>query len=45
MSVHRFSEGFRKAICGSHAALEQLLALQKEGLGKSGENSKAFCKR
>jgi hypothetical protein len=34
-SVHRFSEGFRKAICSSHAALEQLLALQQEGLGKS----------
>jgi hypothetical protein len=25
---HRFLGGFRKAICISHAALEQLLALQ-----------------
>jgi hypothetical protein len=25
--------GFRKAICSSHAPLEQLLALQQEGLG------------
>jgi hypothetical protein len=33
--VHRFPGGSRKAICSSHAALEQLLALQQEGLGKS----------
>jgi hypothetical protein len=26
--------GFRKAICSSYAALEQLLALQQEELGK-----------
>jgi hypothetical protein len=31
-NVHRFPGGFRKAICSSHAALEQLLALQQEGL-------------
>jgi hypothetical protein len=27
--VHRFPGGFRKAICSSHAALEQLLTLGK----------------
>jgi hypothetical protein len=41
----QFPGGFRKAICSSHAALEQLLALQQEGLGNICENSKAFCKR
>jgi hypothetical protein len=41
----QFPGGFRKAICSSHAALEQLLALQQEGFGNICENSKAFCKR
>ncbi len=40
----QFPRGFRKAICSSHAALEQLLALQQEGLGNVCENSKAFCR-
>jgi hypothetical protein len=34
-SVHRFPGSFRKAICSSHSALEQLLPLQQEGSGKS----------
>ncbi len=33
--MHIFLGGFKKAICSSRAALEQLLALQQEGLGKS----------
>jgi hypothetical protein len=33
-SVHRFPGGFRKPIFSPHADLEQLLALQQEGLGK-----------
>jgi hypothetical protein len=41
----QFPGGFRKAICSSHAAVEQLFALQQEGLGNICENSKAFCKR
>jgi hypothetical protein len=43
-SVHRFPGGFRKAICSSHAALEQLLALQQEGLGKSVKILKHFAR-
>jgi hypothetical protein len=43
-SVHRFPGGFRKAICSSHAALEQLLAPQKEGLGKSVKILKKFSR-
>jgi hypothetical protein len=39
-----FSGGFRKAICSSHAALEQLLALQQEGLGKSVKILKHFAR-
>jgi hypothetical protein len=40
-ATNRFSEAtdfpgrFRKAICSSHAALEQPLILQQKGLGKS----------
>jgi hypothetical protein len=41
-SVHKFPGGFRKAICRSHAALEQLLALQQKGLGKSVKILKGF---
>jgi hypothetical protein len=41
----QFPGGFRKEICSSYAALEQLLALQQEGLGNICENSKAYCKR
>jgi hypothetical protein len=40
--VHRFPAGFRKAMCISCVALEQLLTLQQEGLGKICENSKDF---
>jgi hypothetical protein len=43
-SVHRIPGGFRKAICSSHAALEQLLALQQEGLGKSVKILKHFAR-
>jgi hypothetical protein len=42
--VHRFPGGFRKAICIFHAALEQLLALQQEGLGKSVKILKHFAR-
>jgi hypothetical protein len=38
------SGGFRKAICCSLAALEQLLALQQEGLGKSVKILKHFAR-
>jgi hypothetical protein len=41
-SVHRIPGGFRKAIFSSHAALEQPLALQQEGLGKSVKILKNF---
>jgi hypothetical protein len=41
----QFPGGFRKAICSSHAALEQQLALQQEGFGNICENFKEFCKR
>jgi hypothetical protein len=34
----------RKAICGSHAALEQQLSLQQEGLGKSVKILKHFAR-
>ncbi len=44
MSVHRFPGGFRKTICSSHAALEQPLALQQEGLGKSMKILKHFAR-
>ncbi len=40
----QISRGFRKAICSSHAALEQLLALQQEGLGKSVKILKHFAR-
>jgi hypothetical protein len=43
-SVHRFPEGFRKGTCSSHAALEQLLPLQQEGLGKSVKILKHFTR-
>jgi hypothetical protein len=43
-SVQRFPGGFRKAIYSSHAALEQLLALQQEGLGKSVKILKHFAR-
>jgi hypothetical protein len=43
-SVHRFPGGFRKVICSSHAALEQLLTLQQEGLGKSVKILKHFAR-
>jgi hypothetical protein len=43
-SVHRFPGGFRKAICSFHAALEQLLALQQDGLGKSVKILKHFAR-
>jgi hypothetical protein len=39
-----FRRLFRKAICGSHAALEQLLALLQEGLGKSVKILKHFAR-
>jgi hypothetical protein len=41
--LHRFPGGFRKAICSSHAALEQLLTLQQEGRGKSVKILKHFA--
>jgi hypothetical protein len=40
-----FWEALEKQSVAPHAALEQLLALQQEGLGNICENSKAFCKR
>ncbi len=40
----QISGGFRKAIWGSFAALEQLLALQQEGLGKSVKILKHFAR-
>ena len=40
----QFPGGFRKAICSSHAALEQLLALQQEGLGKTVKILKHFAR-
>jgi hypothetical protein len=42
--MHRFPEGVRKAVCSSHAGLEQLLTLQQEGLGKSVKILKHFAK-
>jgi hypothetical protein len=43
-SVHTFPGGFRKAICSSHAALDQLLTLPQEGLEKSVEIFKHFAR-
>jgi hypothetical protein len=39
-----FSKRRRKAICCSHVVLEQLLALQQEGLGKSVKMLKHFAR-
>jgi hypothetical protein len=39
-----FPGGFRKAICNSHAALEQLFTLQQEGLEKSVKILKHFAR-
>jgi hypothetical protein len=35
-SLHSFPEGFRKAVCSSHAALEQLLHTSKRVKGNMG---------
>jgi hypothetical protein len=43
-SVHRFPGGFKKSICSSPAALDQLLTLQQEGLGKPVEILKHFAR-
>jgi hypothetical protein len=40
----QMSRSLRKAICSFHAALEQLLALQQEGLGKSMKILKHFAR-
>ncbi len=40
----QFPGGFRKTICSSHAALEQQLAQQQEGLGKSVNILKHFAR-
>jgi hypothetical protein len=44
-SIHRFSGGYRKAICSSHVALEQLSHTTARGFREFYENSKAFSKR
>jgi hypothetical protein len=42
--VFTFPGGIGKAISSSHAALEQLLVLQQEGLGKSVKILKHFAR-
>jgi hypothetical protein len=39
-----FQEAVEKQFCSSHAGLEQLLALQQEGLGKSVKILKHFAR-
>jgi hypothetical protein len=43
-SVHRFPGGFGKTFSSSNAALEQLLTLQQESLGKSVKILKPFAR-